>query len=149
MAFLMIWYPVLLYEKKRWEGHDPFTILKPLYEYNWAVVMMSNECPLSMDADVWPAKNVRLKCVICLTVTQCFARDVPQSASARCARRSGVDGAALCRSSSAMAARPMFATSVSRRGWSAQWRNSAITVLNVLAPWWTSTTTGAAMLATS
>ncbi|KAG0273892.1 hypothetical protein BGZ96_004615 [Linnemannia gamsii] len=39
--------PVLLYAKSRLRGgnFDYFTILKPLYEYNWAVVMMSNQCP--------------------------------------------------------------------------------------------------------
>ena len=60
-----------------------------------------------------------------------------------------MDGAAVCGSSSAMAARPMFVANVSRRDWGAQWSDTASTVLNVLTPWWTSTTTGAATLESS
>ncbi|KAG0272189.1 hypothetical protein BGZ95_012069 [Linnemannia exigua] len=39
-------HPVRLYTKRRElrENHDYRTILKPLYEYNWAVIMMSNDC---------------------------------------------------------------------------------------------------------
>ncbi|KAG0366361.1 hypothetical protein BGX24_003723 [Mortierella sp. AD032] len=38
--------PARLYTKRRElrENHDHRTIFKPLYEYNWAVIMMSNDC---------------------------------------------------------------------------------------------------------